>query len=227
MGVKAASGVVVALGFLLSSCASDGARGGAQGVTAGSSLAVTVSSGLPSAAPVAPKSSPVVRPIVTSSPTPPATVAPIPSTAVFGYPSVGVLTAAAPRPGDHAAVPEATAVQQIEHPLSSPRVAGPPRIVGLARVTAVGGSLSFDGPGPASSVHDMLAWVGAYELDRNADPKCPPEPTGPASPPASLPPLMAHYYFVVLVDASTAQVISWQEDASGLVIRQCAGLPVT
>ena len=148
MGVKPASGVVVALGFLLSSCASEGARGGAQGVTAGSSLAVTVSSGVPSAAPVAPKSSPVARPIVSSSPTPPATVAPIPSTAVFGYPSVGVLTAAAPRPGDQATIPEATALQEIEHPLSSPRVAGPPRIVGLRRVTAVGGYLSFDGPGP-------------------------------------------------------------------------------
>jgi len=226
MGVKAASGVVVALGFLLSSCASDGARGGTQGVTAGSSLAVTVSSGLPSAAPVAPKSSPVVRPIVTSSPTPPATVAPIPSTAVFGYPSVGVLTAAAPRPGDHAAVPEATAVQQIEHPLSSPRVAGPPRIVGLARVTAVGGYLSGDAA-PTPSVHDMLAWVGAYELDRSAGPKCPAEPPGSPSAPASLPPLMAHYYFVVLVDASTGGVTTWEEDESGLTMRQCAGLPVT
>ena len=226
MGVKAASGVVVALGFLLSSCASDGARGGAQGVTAGSSLAVTVSSRLPSAAPVAAKSSPVVRPIVTSSPAPPATVAPIPSTAVFGYPSVGVLTAAAPRPGDRATIPEATALQEIEHPLSSPRVAGPPRIVGLARVTAVGGSLS-GAAGPTPTVQDTLAWVGAYELDRNAEPKCPAEPVGPTPAPASLPPLMAHYYFVVLVDASTGQVVTWEEDESGLTMRQCAGLPVT
>lgn len=222
MRVKVAGGVVVALGFLLSGCASDGARGGAQGVTAGSSLPVTVSSGVPSAAPVAPKSSPVVRPIITSSP-PPAAAAPIPSTAVFGYPSVGVLTAAAPRPGDQATIPQATALQEIEHPLSSPRVTGPPRIVGLARVTAVGGYVSGDAP----TVHDMLAWVGAYELDRNAEPKCPAEPVGPTPAPASLPPLMAHYYFVVLVDASTGQVATWEEDESGLTMRQCAGLPVT
>jgi hypothetical protein len=88
MGVKAASGVVVALALLLSGCSSNGVRGPAEGVTAGSSLAVTVSSGVPSVAAAAPPSSPVARSIVTSSPTPPATVAPTPSSVAEATPTL-------------------------------------------------------------------------------------------------------------------------------------------
>src|SRR5450631_3549759 len=88
MGVKAVSGVVVALVFVLSSCASNGARGASDGPAAGSSLAVTASSGLPSAAPSAPPASPVVLPIVTTSPTPPATMVPMPSTVAEPTPTL-------------------------------------------------------------------------------------------------------------------------------------------
>jgi hypothetical protein len=134
-----------------------------------------------------------------------------------------VLTVAVPRADDRATVPEATALEQIEHPSSSQAVSGPPRIVGLARVTAVGGAIEAEQGVQVPTVHALLAWVGVYEVDRDGYQPCPPMTTVPAS----LPPLMAHYYFVVLVDASTGQVITWSEDESGLTIRRCAGLPVT
>jgi hypothetical protein len=88
MGVKAASGIVVALALLVSGCASNGPRGASDGPAAGSSLTVAVSSGLPSVAPSAPPASPVVLPIVTTSPTPPATMAPMPSTVAEATPTL-------------------------------------------------------------------------------------------------------------------------------------------
>ena len=88
MGVKAASGIVVALALLVSGCTSNGPRGASNGPAAGSSLTVAVSSGLPSVAPSAPPASPVVLPIVTTSPTPPATMAPMPSTVAEPTPTL-------------------------------------------------------------------------------------------------------------------------------------------
>jgi hypothetical protein len=87
MGVKAAGRVVVALA-LLSGCASNGARGAAEAVASGSSLAVVVSSGLPSVAQDAPPPAPVAGSIVTSLPTPPATMAPAPSTTAEATPTL-------------------------------------------------------------------------------------------------------------------------------------------
>jgi hypothetical protein len=88
MGVKAASGVAVALALFLSGCASSGARGSADSVAAGSSLAVTVSSGLPSVVEDASPPAAVAGSIVTSSPTPPATMAPAPSTTAEATPTL-------------------------------------------------------------------------------------------------------------------------------------------
>jgi hypothetical protein len=39
-----------------------------------------------------------------------------------------------------------------------------------------------------------------------------------------MPPLQQHYYFAVLVDATTNAQATWNEDESGLLMRQCAAM---
>lgn len=141
---------------------------------------------------------------------------------VFGNASVGTLTLESPAATDHPQVAEAVARQQIDHPLSAPTTTGSVLLFELARVTVAGGSLGSSGTGPIQQFDNRLAWVGIYEVARNGSVKCPAEPYSPSS----LPPLEAHYYFAVLVDATDSTTATWQEDESGLTMRQCAGLPV-
>jgi hypothetical protein len=87
---------------------------------------------------------------------------------------------------------------------------------GLARVTA--SEVGSDGDGPLPTYRSRLAWIGVYEISKNADTSCPAEPTHL---PKNLSPVFAHYYFAVLVDATTGQEATWNEDMSGLLFREC------
>jgi hypothetical protein len=115
-----------------------------------------------------------------------------------------------------ATVSEATARQKAEHPFPTPQLVGGLQQFGLAHVTA--SDLGSDGLGPIPTYRGRLAWVGVYEISKNGDHSCPAEPTRL---PKNLPPVFAHYYFVVLVDATTGQEATWNEDMSGLLLRQC------
>ncbi len=142
---------------------------------------------------------------------------------VYGNPSVGELILEPPLATDEPTVSQAAAREQVDHPVVSPKTTGKVLLFGLARVTNAGGSLSTSGSGPIPAFDSRLAWVGVYELARNASVMCP----GSRQSPSSLPALLPHYYFVVLIDAKTGQFVTWDEDESGLTIRKCAGLPVT
>lgn len=116
--------------------------------------------------------------------------------------------------GNHVEISEAVAKHDVLHPFSKPVLAGGIRRFGLARVTATGGLASQISP---IGYHQQLAWVGIFEIDQNAPHSCP--PTAPS--PSSLPPVRPHYYFAVLVNAATGAVSTWNEDMSGLMLRQC------
>lgn len=113
-------------------------------------------------------------------------------------------------------VPEAVARNDVEHPLSAPILLHQVLFM-LVRATA--SSIGWSGAA-APVFNSTLAWVGVFEVDPNAEHGCPAEP---APTPASFPPLQAHYYFAVLVDATTGAQATWNEDMSGLLMRQCAG----
>lgn len=117
-------------------------------------------------------------------------------------------------------VSRTAAKNSVEHPFSAPQVTGGLKQFGLARVTVTG--LAAEGTGPTPSYKNHLAWVGIYEVSKSADHSCPGEP---ASLPSDLPPVFAHYYFAVLVDAAKGTQTTWNEDMSGLLIRQCTGVP--
>lgn len=117
-------------------------------------------------------------------------------------------------------VSRSAAKKSVEHPFAAPQLTGGLKQFGLARVTVTG--LAAEGTGPLPSYSDRLAWVGIYEISKSGGHSCPGEP-GPV--PTNLPPVFAHYYFAVLVDPTTGTQATWNEDMSGLLIRECAGLP--
>jgi hypothetical protein len=115
-------------------------------------------------------------------------------------------------------VPESVALGEVDHPSSAPKLLEPVLFT-LARATA--SMLGWEGTGAAPMFRSTLAWVGVFEVDPNAPHSCPAEP---APTPVSFPPLQPHYYFAVLVDATTGAQATWNEDMSGLLMRQCAGV---
>jgi hypothetical protein len=118
-------------------------------------------------------------------------------------------------------VSRSSAKESVEHPFAAPQLSGGLKQFGLARVTTTG--LAADGTGPLPSYDDHLAWVGIYEISKSGDHSCPGEP---APVPTGLTPVSAHYYFAVLIDATNGTQATWNEDMSGLLIRQCASLPI-
>ena len=116
-------------------------------------------------------------------------------------------------------VSRSKAKHAVEHPFAAPDLAGPLRQFGLAKVTADG--LAWQGDGPKPTYNDRLAWIGIYEISKTAEHSCPAS-GGPV--PTNLPPVQAHYYFAVIVDPVTGQQATWNEDMSGLLIRDCAGI---
>lgn len=117
-------------------------------------------------------------------------------------------------------VTRSAARRAVGHPFAAPELSSGLEQFGLARVTATG--LAWEGTG-AQPVYDRrLAWIGVYEISKSGDHSC---PRAPQSPPSDLPPVFAHYYFAVLVDAQTGEQATWNEDMTGLLTRQCAGLP--
>lgn len=139
---------------------------------------------------------------------------------VFGQatPTPLILDAAAVTPA--VKVSRSAAKDSVEHPFAAPQLSGGLRQFGLARVTVA--DLATEGTGPLPNYKDHLAWVGIYEISKSGDHSCPAEP-GPT--PTDLPPAFDHYYFAVLVDATTGTQATWNEDMSGLLSRQCADLP--
>jgi hypothetical protein len=135
-----------------------------------------------------------------------------------GTPTPLTLDAAAVTPA--VKVSRSAAKKSIEHPFAAPQLSGGLKQFGLARVTTT--SLAAEGTGPLPSYSNRLAWVGIYEISKSGDHSCPGKP---APVPTGLPPVFAHYYFAVLVDATSGTQATWNEDMSGLLIRQCAGLP--
>jgi len=139
------------------------------------------------------------------------------ATRTFGVgPAEELLTLAPPKPRDQPAVSESEARREVDHPFSAPELAHPVMFA-LTRATAA--LVGWQGNGAAPVFRSTLAWVGVFEIDRNAPHSC---PGGPPASPQSMPPLQAHYYFAVLVDATTNAQATWNEDESGLLMRQCA-----
>jgi hypothetical protein len=140
---------------------------------------------------------------------------------VFGAATSSPLTvdAAASSPG--VKVSRSAAKHSVEHPFAAPELASGLKEFGLAHVT-VGTGLATEGTAPIPGFDHRLAWVGIYEISKSGDHSCPAQP---APLPADLPPVFAHYYFAVVVDAATGQQFTWNEDMSGLLERQCAGTP--
>lgn len=118
-------------------------------------------------------------------------------------------------------VKRSAAEDAIEHPFAAPQLASGLQQFGLARVTVTSG-LAAEGTEPIPDFNNRLAWVGIFEISKSGDHSCPAEP---APLPTDLPPVFAHYYFAVLVDAETGKQVTWNEDMSGLLERQCAGVP--
>jgi hypothetical protein len=120
-------------------------------------------------------------------------------------------------PGSHppVKVPESTARAEIAKPFAAPQLAGLVQF-GLARVTAKYG-LATQSTG--ITLDNTLAWVGVSRIDTaGGSTSCPAEV--PSSP-RSLPPEFKHYFFAVIVDATTGAVATWNEDESGLLLRDC------
>jgi hypothetical protein len=188
-------------------------------VLAGCASARTTGGGAPSSVPASAATSSVPAPAMTSNS--PASVATsgaaLASARAFGTGSADeLLTLTPPGIGDSPAVPESVARSDVDHPFSAPTLLKPVLFT-LARATA--SMIGWEGATP--TFQSTLAWVGVFEVDPNAEHGCPAEP---APIPASFPPLQAHYYFAVLVDAATGAQATWNEDMSGLLMRQCAGM---
>ena len=90
----------------------------------------------------------------------------------------------------------------------------------LADVTVPGVSCEVTTQQPACPrFANTLAWVGVYDLgDDVGAHSCSMQPIGVV---ASLPPVLRHYYWAVLIDAHTDRKGTWVEDESGLIERQC------
>jgi hypothetical protein len=188
-------------------------------VLTGCASARTTGGRAPSTVPAsAAPSSVSASPATSNSPAPVATSgAALVSAHAFGTGSADeLLTLTPPRIGDRPVVPESVARSEVDHPFSAP-ILLKPVLFTLARVTA--SMIGWEGATP--TFQSTLAWVGVFEVDPNAEHGCPAEP---ASTPTSFPPLQAHYYFAVLVDAATGAQATWNEDMSGLLMRQCAGM---
>jgi hypothetical protein len=190
-------------------------------VLAGCASARTTGGAAPSSVPASAATSSSPAPAATSnSPAPVAmSGAAFVSARAFGTGSADeLLTLTPPGIGDRPVVPESAARTEVDHPLSAPTLLKPVLFT-LARATA--SMLGWEGTAAAPVFRSTLAWVGVFEVDPNAEHGCPAEP---APTPASFPPLQAHYYFAVLVDATTGAQATWNEDMSGLLMRQCAGV---
>lgn len=191
-------------------------------VLAGCASARTTGGAAPSGVPASAATSSALASAATSNS--PASVATsgtaLVSARAFGTGSADeLLTLTPPRVGDRPLVPESVARSDVDHPFSAPILLRPVLFT-LARATA--SMIGWEGATP--TFQSTLAWVGVFEVDPNAEHGCPAEP---APIPASFPPLQSHYYFAVLVDATTGAQATWNEDMSGLLMRQCAGLGST
>lgn len=147
----------------------------------------------------------------------PAVGAELAAPVTFGTGTADELLTLAP-PGDdtRAVVPESVARNDVDHPSGSPKLL---RQVLFTKARATAAMLGGSGTGAPVAFRSTLAWVAVFEVDPHSPHSCPAQP---APSPVSLPPLQAHYYFAVLVDATTGAQATWNEDASGLVMRQCA-----
>lgn len=126
-------------------------------------------------------------------------------------------------PGGHSPVrvSESRAMQDVRHPWQLLSVVGGPIYFGLARVTASCCTAS-DGPAPVPRYRATLAWVGVYQVDtKDGMTSCPAEPPKITR---RTPPEFKKYYLAVIVNAHTGRVGIWREDASGLSLRECAGM---
>lgn len=180
----------------------------------------------------------VVGRLVGTGSTQEGTTGPLTRDYTYGGPVAGQITL--DRPGAHAApaIPAATALAEVTHPFWSPPLTGGPVLLGLARLgSATPSGLIAPGPPPVgytntpSAIPDLtghLVWVGVYEQNMHADlpHSCPdmtrPPPGSPqstASP--SLLPVYQHYYFAVLVDATTGTREAWTENTSNVAINDC------
>lgn len=143
----------------------------------------------------------------------------------YGQGSGRLLVLSPPPAGATASVSERRARQMIEHPFAAPALAGALQTFGLADVTISGTpGLSVQGSAAVPKLTHVLAWVGVYEMTQDTNTHgC--NPNAPV--PASLPPLLPHYYFAVIVNATTGQELVWMEDDAGLNIRRCHGQPLS
>ena len=144
----------------------------------------------------------------------------LPAHEVLGAGTRTVLVLDPPGSSAGVKVSRSKARHAVEHPFAAPDLAGPLKQFGLADVTVDG--LTWQGTGPQPTYSHRLAWVGIYEISKTAEHSC---PRSGGSVPTNLPPVLDHYYFAVIVDPMTGQVATWNEDMSGLLIRDCAGIP--
>jgi hypothetical protein len=211
---RAVTAAVIAV-LVLAGCGSVRSTGGAAASSVPASA--TISAGSASAATSAGAASAGASSVFASAGT---SAAVLVSARTFGTgPAQELLTIAPAGDNAKAVVPESVARHDVDHPLAGAPNLLHPVLFTLARATA--SMLGWEGTGAAPVFRSTLAWVGVFEVDPNAWHGCPAEP---APTPESFPPLQAHYYFAVLVDATTGAQATWNEDESGLLMRQCAGL---
>src|SRR3954463_4148386 len=144
----------------------------------------------------------------------------LPRHQVFGAGTGTVLVLDAAASSSAVKVSRSKARHVVEHPFAAPELAGPLKQFGLAQVTA--NDLSWQGPDPKPTYSHRLAWIGIYEISKNAEHPC---PASGGAVPTNLPPVFDHYYFAVIVDPVTGQQATWNQDMSGLLIRDCTGIP--
>jgi hypothetical protein len=129
-------------------------------------------------------------------------------------------------PSDRSTIDASTARRAVEQPTQlgdhgdKVAIGLPPdrRLIlfGLRRVTEYG--LTGDGTARVPRYTNRLAWVGVYQLGSIGPHSCVP-PQGPV---ASLPPVQKHYYDAVIIDPATGYLLdTWNEDASGQILRDC------
>lgn len=150
---------------------------------------------------------------------------------VFGGPAAGEIVLDPPGPSAQPKFAESTALAEITHPFWHPALMGGPVLVGLARLnSATPTGLVAPGTPPVgytnspSAIKDLtnhLVWIGIYEENPHpAGAQGCPNITGPPTPGALLP-VYSHYYYAILIDATTGTREAWTENTSNVHLNDC------
>lgn len=177
------------------------------------SLSSAVLAGLSASAVIVAVALALIVPRISGTPT----VDSVRSTIVYGSQTTSPLTIQPPNSTTAPPISKSRARQLAEHPFSEPALDGGPVLFALGQVSA---SAGVGGPSGSVQPNNELAWVAVYKVKTNGDTSCPAEPPKITK---RTPPVFKHYYFAVIVNAQNGATTTWNEDMSGLILRECAG----